>query len=689
MAISFSRPDPSSPAAVGSASFPTNRRGFDQGEVRDFLRMVAAELARLQERERFLENELRTMQTSGMSAPGRLDEETVTTLLGEEAARVLSTARDASTQIRDRAEESATRLVKDAAEDAARIRESAMIEAARINEDAAHDAEAEIEMAKQQGRDMVNEARAYREKVLSELSRRRDAARGQIEQLLHGRDRLLNAFERARLASEDVINGLQDAHDEPEFIVDLSPTTGPIPIVNPEHPAVKMFDHETAEVAATVEAEVSTTVIFDHETAEVVETEIVTDVVVEVSEPTVSEPEVIEEIAEVIAPAVVEVTDVIEHIITEASEEIVETAVISADHPVHGMSRYEEAPAMGAPIEVPVAEETVADTSQTNVVSLFGRGRRGNDVPEVAPEIVVPEIVIEVEAPAVAEVPVVEEKPAEKQTKAPSGVDDIFAKLRAGSIAEVAAKVEVAEPSVEAEVPSKKKSKSKQDIIAADPARFAERDEALSGLVVTMARKLKRVLADEQNNVLEHLRGKRSSLEMDAILGTEEEQAARYAVSIAEDTMTAASAGAKSVKSSGGSSRRVTQKAIAGHVKDTITAGLIAGFREDARIAIGEAEGDREILSSLMRDVYRKWKTDLIDQHVDDIACTSYSKGGFLALEPNARLSWMVDPNAECCSECEDNSLAGSVAKGDEFPTGHAMPPAHPGCRCLVCPVQD
>jgi hypothetical protein len=204
-----------------------------------------------------------------------------------------------------------------------------------------------------------------------------------------------------------------------------------------------------------------------------------------------------------------------------------------------------------------------------------------------------------------------------------------------------------------------------------------------------MARKLKRVLADEQNNVLEHLRGKRSSLEMDAILGTVEEHASRYAVSVAEDTMTAASAGAKSVKSSGGSSRRVTQKAIAGHVQDTITNGLVAAFREDARIAIGEAEGDREILAGLMRDVYRKWKTDLIDQNVDDIACTSYSKGGFLALEPSSRVSWMVDPNAECCSECEDNSLAGAVAKGDEFPTGHAMPPAHPGCRCLVCPVQD
>jgi DivIVA domain-containing protein len=671
MAISFSRPDPSSPAAVGSAAFPTNRRGFDQGEVRDFLRMVAAELARLQERERFLENELRTMQTRGMSTPGRLDEETVTTLLGEEAARVLTTARDASTQIRDRAEESATRLVKDAAEDAARIRESAMIEAARINEDAAHDAEAEIEMAKQQGRDMVNEARAYREKVLSELSRRRDAARGQIEQLLHGRDRLLNAFERARLASEDVINGLTDAHDEPEFIVDLTPTTGPIPIVNPDHSSVKMFDRETADVAETVDVAVSTTVIFDHETAEVVETTI-TDVVIEISEPEVTEPEVTEpEVTEheVVVEDVIDVADVI----TEAVEEIIETAVISAEHPVHGLSRFDE-----VAIESPEVEETAADVNQTNVVSLFGRGRRGNEVPEV------PEVVATVE---------------EKTPKSATGVDDIFAKLRAGTTADVAAKVEAAEPATQKKTVStevaakeaapKKKSKPKQEIIAADPARFAERDEALSGLVVTMARKLKRVLADEQNNVLEHLRGKRSSLEMDAILGTVEEHAVRYAESIAEDSMAAAGSGAKSVKTAGGSSRRVTQKAVASHVKDSVTAGLVAGFREDTRIAIGEAEGDREILASLMRDVYRKWKTDLIDQHVDDLACTSYSKGGFLALEPQTRVSWMVDPEAACCSECEDNSLAGAVTKGEEFPTGHAMPPAHPGCRCLVCPVQD
>jgi cellobiose-specific phosphotransferase system component IIA len=597
-------------------------------------------MARLQERERFLESEMRAMQTRGLSAPGRLDEETVTTLLGEEAARVLTAARDASTQIRDRAEESATRLVKDAAEDAVRIRESAVLEAARIRDDSGADAEAEIEMAKQQGRDMVNEAREYREKVLSELSRRRDAARSQIEQLLHGRDRLMNAFERARIASEDVIGGLTDAHDEPEFIVDLSPTTGPVPIINSEHPSVKMFDREEIVAEEEPTETVSNVVIFDHESEAEVEVEVIAD---EVS---------------------VEVID--------------EVQIVDVLHPVHTPAEVEPS------VEDAISVET-SETSQTNVVSLFGRGRRSVDMPEIAIE--------EVEA----------EQPAEAAVVVPTvkkdvvAVDDIFAKLRAGSTADVAAKAATSsdvakaeKPAAKASVPkAEKKAKAKPVAPVVDLARFEERNEELSPVVVAMARKLKRVLADEQNTVLGHVRAKRSSLDIDAVLGTEAEHSARYASAVAEDSMAAASAGAKSVKAAGGSSRRVTQKAIAAHAVSAITAGLVAGFREDARIAIGEAEGDREVLLGLIRDVYRSWKTERIDSHVDDIACSSYSHGAYLALEPGSKITWMAEPDTNCCSECEDNSLGGSVVRGDDFPTGHSHPPAHAGCRCLVAPVQD
>ncbi|GBL19955.1 hypothetical protein EMGBS4_00150 [Acidimicrobiaceae bacterium] len=230
MAISFSRPDPSSPGAVGSAQFNIARRGYDQGEVRDFLRMVSAELARLQERERFLESEMRAMQTRGLSDPGVLDEATVTSLLGEETARVLSVAREAAQQMRMRGAETAERLVREATSEVARLREEAEIENERRRSDALDDSESEIELAKQQGREMINEARAYKEKMLTELARRRELAKQQIEQLVRDRDRLMSAFERARLAANDVMGDLTEFDDAagdlaravPEGVVDQS-----------------------------------------------------------------------------------------------------------------------------------------------------------------------------------------------------------------------------------------------------------------------------------------------------------------------------------------------------------------------------------------------------------------------------------------------------------------------------------
>ncbi len=673
MAISFSRPDPSSPAAVGSAAFPVTKRGFDQGEVRDFLRMVAAELARLQEREKFLDAELRALQTRGMSAPGRLDEETVAALLGEETARVLTAAREAAAQIRDRAEEQATRLVKEAADDAARMRESAMVEAARIRDDAASDAESEIDLAKQQGRDMVNEAREYREKVLSELSRRREAARAQIEQLLHDRDRLMNAFERARIASEHVLTELHEAHEEPEFIVDLSPTTGPVPVINPAHPSVAPFDHDDdhdvdngAEDDRARDA-VEVTPVDDDVTHDEIT---VADVTIE--EVVVDGDDLADPADDAVTVDEISVHDVVvdeepsrDHVVVEPVDLVTddEDVVRDADHPVHV-----------PPVEVPVDEPV------TNVVSLFGRGRKPSTDETTAGD------------GPVADEPVVHEPVAERVDRA----GDIFAQLRAGTTESVAAKAtKSSDDSAPGEPTRKKSSKKKIDdaapapaVVPADPAVFDARNEALAALVTQMARKLKRVLADEQNTVLAHLRQKRSSLEIDAIFGTVDEHAARYVAAVSDETMSAASAGAAATKAAGGSTRRVTQKAVNESLAQVIVDGLVSAFREDARIAIGEAEGDRDVLAGLVRDVYRMWKSDRLDTHVDDIACAAHARGAYLALDNSATVSWAVDPSSPCCSECEDNSLAGGVAKGENFPTGHAHPPAHPGCRCLVGPVR-
>ncbi|MGZ4680060.1 MAG: DivIVA domain-containing protein, partial [Ilumatobacteraceae bacterium] len=280
MALSFSRPDPSSPDAVASATFSTTRRGFDQNEVRDLLRMVAAEMARLQERERFLERELRSAQRGSTNAAVALDEEVVTRMLGEEAARILSTAREAASQIKIRSEDAGSRMLREATDEAQRLREEAEVEAARRRQDASADAESELVMAKQQGREMVNEARAYRERVLSELARRRELARQQIEQLMHGRDRLLQAFERSRLVAVDVMAELTPL-GEPSEYVNLSPTTGPVPLMVPnQRPPREPLDAPLVPIAVETGNDTATEVPIDIEVDVEIDEVVVEEVVV-------------------------------------------------------------------------------------------------------------------------------------------------------------------------------------------------------------------------------------------------------------------------------------------------------------------------------------------------------------------------------------------------------------------------
>jgi len=232
MALSKARPDPSSPAQVATATFTTSRKGFDSEEVRELLRMVAAELARLQDRETLLENELRMLEQIPPPSLAELDEEVVAGLLGDEATRIVAAARESAAQIKTRAEEGASRLLIEANEEAQRVRAEAEVEAGRRRQDAGASAEDELQMAKQQGRDMVNEARAYRERVLGELARRREVARKQIEQLIQNRDRLMQSFEKSRLIAIEVIAEMAPQAVGGE-LVDLPPLTAPVPIVVP------------------------------------------------------------------------------------------------------------------------------------------------------------------------------------------------------------------------------------------------------------------------------------------------------------------------------------------------------------------------------------------------------------------------------------------------------------------------
>jgi DivIVA domain-containing protein len=647
MAISFSRPDPSSPAAVGSAQFTVTRRGFDTEEVRDFLRSVSAELGRLQERERFLESELRAMQTRGMSGPGVLDEEIVTALLGEETARVLTVAREAAAQMRVRAAEAAERLVREANSDAIRVREDADIETARRRSDATSDVEAELELAKQQGREMVNEAREYREKVLSELARRRELARQQIEQLIHSRDRLVNAFDRARLAANDVVGDLAEFDDLSNEVAHATGITKPV-----SENSNGFVDH-TQDPEAIPQKTAGTQV------TDVVEEEML--------EGLVADDEIIEEV-------------IIEEVIID---EVVETTITSIHEEQVGMSDHPST-------DVPAVEHLA------EVVQLFGKKHREATitpvvVPVVAPQSTPePEPIAKVQAPKIAEVkPQTSKTPA--KTPAKKSVDDLFASLRKTSTAEVARTAKPKTASPETTEPKAVVPKVRAVVPKVDGLVFERRDEVLTPIMVALTSKMKRVLADEENSMLTYLQGKKAAVALEKVLPEPSTHVQGYVEAVAEDVMSAAMGGAKSLSSSlkADLRRKVTSSAVMQVMSKNIDDVLVRPLRDRIQRCVEQSDGDREEMSKLIRSVYREWKMQRVEQHIGDIARLAYSRGAYLVLDQGTSVCWMVDPNGPPCADAEDNSLAGATALGADFPTGHSHPIAHTGCRCLVTPIGE
>ena len=630
MAITFSRPDPSSPAAVGSAQFNVERRGYDQGEVRDFLRMVSAELARLQERERFLESEMRAMQTRGLSDPGVLDEATVTTLLGEETARVLSVAREAAQQMRARGAESAERLVREATAESARLREEAEIEVSRRRSDAVTDSESEIELAKQQGREMVNEARAYREKMLSELARRRELAKQQIEQLVRDRDRLMSAFERARLAANDVMGDLSEFDDAADELTRALPEG----VIDSTIKNVVQFDREKFEDDESVPA--------------------VSDITTLPVDESIAMPVEVLEREKVVEPNI-------------------ETAVV--EEKVQPVMRQEVKPEIQ-----PEADLEPDDGHRAKVVQLFGRTSRRLHPSTDAPVS---------EAP-VLELPVVE-KPAVVNPKN-SSVDDLFAKLRKAGADSVAGSVKQVEPIAKQPMkasPSVVEPRKAPVSAKPDAQIFSKRDDALTPMIEVLAKKLKRVLADEENAMLNYLQSKKAQVALEKVLPTFDSHVQSFVEATSKDLIEAAMAGAQSLSKSlkADLRKKISNTAVMQVMSKKLADEIVLPLRTRIQKCAEKSAGDSNEMSSLIRTVYREWKMQQVDKLVGDVTRLAYSRGAYLVLDAGTKVCWMVDPNGPPCADAEDNSLAGAIARGENFPTGHEHPVIHSGCRCLVVPA--
>ncbi len=208
-----------------------------------------------------------------------------------------------------------------------------------------------------------------------------------------------------------------------------------------------------------------------------------------------------------------------------------------------------------------------------------------------------------------------------------------------------------------------------------DDAVIARRDEFLGPVTVLLSRTVKRALGDDQNRLLDRIRSA-PSLSGDELLGSEGEHLAVFESAVRGQLREAFAAGAAFAGAGAGVPDDGTVEQSATGLAHVLVTMLRRQIEAD-----GGDIGDR------VSGAYREWRGERVERVAGDYATQAFS-AGVVAAGDDRKLRWVVT-SATGCSDCEDNALAGAVSASEAFPTGHAHPPAHSGCRCLVAPASD
>ncbi|HET8617966.1 MAG TPA: DivIVA domain-containing protein [Acidimicrobiales bacterium] len=657
---------------IARRHFSTVRKGFDPDEVRAFLHELTDLIGRMQRAEAH-ERERAERAEARAALAEKLDQHRLVELLGEETARVLEAAREAGGDIRTKAEEAAARMVREAQSEARAIVESAdrdatarRLEILAEADDLRREAETEVELrrsegrdvvdamrreaeaereamladgeraraeaeatgeqiraaAREQGRRLVGEAQTVRERMLADLARRRRTAREQLERLNAARERLLAAYEVVKRTVDEATSELTVALPEAKVASEA---------------AMRRVSDEPEETVEVIEAELSVARM--------------AGLVDDVAATAVSDDELDEMLREL------------------AEQEEAAAALAEADTDARAGDGA-GGPDAGPDLQVVrlVAGDDEAGAAEAGPEPVTGAGHVLAAVPEPEPE------------------PEGETGPY---------VDELFARIRAenppaagpagggeGKVAVVtdapSPPVGTAAPRAEPESAPEAEDEPEGEDLDPETVVLRDRDTVLAGVERELGRRLKRVLADEQNEVLDLLRRGRS-VTFAEVVPAEDEHADRFAIAATSDLDTAAAHGAARVGGVLGES--------CDELASSLGRTLVEPLRHRIERSFDDCDGDLEEVTERLRALYREWKGQHIGAAVRHFTAAAYAWGAYEAAPDGAKLRWLVDRTGEACPDADDNALAGPVAKGTAFPTGDRCAPAHPGCRCLVVPA--
>jgi DivIVA domain-containing protein len=521
-----------------------------------------------------------------------------------------------------------------------------------------------------EARAMVLEAKAVRERILTDLAKRRKVAQVQLEQLRAAREKLLESLRDARRMVDDASRDLSTAEVEARVAADMAgrrmaadtvPSAAELEVelVAARHFAVAVLDatlpvsgHVGMPTAGHVDA--SQSVASDSRS---LETSTRLSAAQRLADP---RP----------APAT-------ERAVRADSPFTGEFAAVPGVQARLSTSASATAPATAPTKDEPTKDEPTKDepTKDESSEHVSAKDEPGQTESSEA------------------------ESGASERGDSPS-VDELFARLRkerelAAAVArtvldEVSALSEAVQTARVAGVPTVVDlrdsdvaiSDSPDSIVEEAVSRVAARDEALRPLEHRVSRAVKRALQDEQSAVLEALRTTRGKVDPKTLLPDESAHHAVYAMLVIDAVGDAAQLGAQAVNG------RAT--GIHGNEAELFAAAMCDNIRSAVTAATAQhqsVEADSAALTELINACYREWRTERAASGVSHALAEAYSRGLFDAVPSGTDMRWVHDNGSLPCPECDNNVLGGPVVKGTPFATSHLRAPAHQGCRCLVVPA--
>ncbi|MDA8278133.1 MAG: DivIVA domain-containing protein [Actinomycetota bacterium] len=691
-----------SPNEIASKTFTVTRRGFKPEEVNRYLALIGTYVA---EQHRLydllaakMKSHISTPPPTEIAPTPKLDLASITSALGEEAAEILKSATAASDSIRAKANEY-SRSVREAADIAVAEKEAAhrlemseelrihREEIDRITQEANTKITSEVQRAEELARTLVQEARYDADSIVRKAKEVRAEVYAEIDRRTNEAREVLQLIEAQKEQLTGELRGVKLALDA--LLGQVDPTFEDTPS------SIRMEESQLDESVSVVD-EIPDE---DSKDGQIV----VSEAFAEEDSNSIDQPPG-EDLASKSSAKVLyfddtdglHETSIEEQVSRETPrDEVVEKEVSAGRGGLGRWPSLRAEPDRSDPVEE--AEIRADDIAGDGDFTDLGADFFDTDA-------------LEQSEPSITSSN--SDSANDKRHGDHFVVEDIFSRLleRSENELETPRNVKVVEVDV-IDVADQTYSQIKEEVEASDDVVASDFDgsstqrpeslqeaisamygDAFSSLRSQATRRIKRVVQDDQNALLEGLRiggadeARRIVSETQEIARAYSDVMASFVQPIVEQSSRYFSQ-IQLIQGAGDGKWNVSVKPSVEMraAVDELALELAEEVASRVQSVIGTGMGDDlAALSTRLGATFRELKTEFVETLVSDMISILVSTW-LITCTDVAKVTW-VRSGEGGCADCEDNELEGIIDVGSNFPTGNPAPPAHIGCRCLLVP---